>query len=401
MGLLALWTAAAPTASSADTTPSTQRGREITAEPARPRARALGLAPGVFPTGPLNAITDVSGVAVGHVTLVEGESVRTGVTAILPHGGNLFQDKVPAGLAVANGFGKLAGSTQLVELGEIETPVVLTNTLAVPRAADALIGWTLSQRGNEEVRSVNAVVGETNDGRLNDIRGRRVTVQDVLRAVETARPAAVAEGGVGAGTGTVAFGWKGGIGTSSRRLPPPLGGFTIGALVQTNFGGSLQMGGAPVGRCLGRYYLQEHAARDHADGSIMIVIATDAPLSDRNLTRLARRSFAGLARTGAAFSNGSGDYAIAFSTAPEVRRTRARRAGGPWTSTELPNDATSPLFVAAADATEEAIYNSLLMATDVRSVDPISGRTVEVDAIDVDAVREVLRRSAADPCRAR
>ncbi|MDP8916153.1 MAG: P1 family peptidase [Pseudomonadota bacterium] len=373
----------------------------MTAEHPRVRARALGLAPGPFQPGPLNAITDVAGVAVGQVTLVEGESIRTGVTAILPHGGSLFRDKVPAGLAVANGFGKLAGATQLVELGEIETPVVLTNTLAVPRAVEALIDWTLSRPGNEDVRSVNAVVGETNDGRLNDIRRRRVTVQDVLAAVESARPGPVAEGSVGAGTGTVAFGWKGGIGTSSRVLPGSLGGFTVGVLVQSNFGGSLQMGGAPVGVCLGQYFLQEHAApqqaeaqavrptEERADGSIMIVIATDAPLSDRNLTRLARRSFAGLARTGAAFSNGSGDYAIAFSTSADVRRTPERRAGAA-TMRELPNDAMSPLFVAVADATEEAIYNSLLMATDSRSLDPVTGRTAEVRAIDIDRVRAVL-----------
>jgi D-aminopeptidase len=351
------------------------------------RARALGLAPGVLPPGALNAITDVPGVRVGQVTLVRGVDVRTGVTAILPHGGNLFQDKVPAGLVVANGFGKLAGATQILELGEIETPIVLTNTLAVPRAMEAVIDWTLARPGNEDVRSVNAVVGETNDGRLNNIRARGVTPADVLRALDSASGGPVAEGSVGAGTGTVAFGWKGGVGTSSRRLPPALGGYTLGVLVQTNYGGTLQMGGAPVGVCLGRYFLQEHAAER---GSIMMIVATDAPLSDRNLRRLAMRAVAGLARTGAAFSNGSGDYAIAFSTAEAVRRTPERRSALANVA-ELPNDRLSPLFAAAADATEEAIYNSLLMATSRRSIDPQTRRPAEVEAIDVAQVRAVLR----------
>ncbi len=387
------------TASPAAWRTTSRSEQNMSAEPTRVRSRALGLAPGVFRPGALNAISDVSGVAVGQVTIVEGDSIRTGVTAVVPHPGSIFRDKVPAGLAVANGFGKLAGGTQLVELGEIETPIVLTNTLAVPRATEALIDWTLSRPGNEDVRSVNAVVGETNDGRLNDIRRRRVTVQDVLGAIETARPGPVAEGSVGAGTGAVAFGWKGGVGTSSRLLPPSLGGFTVGVLVQTNFGGSLRMGGAPVGVCLGQYYLQEHAAPERADGSIMIVVATDAPLSDRNLTRLARRSFAGLARTGAAFSNGSGDYAIAFSTAVDVRRTPERRARA-GTLRELPNDAMSPLFVAVADATEEAIYNSLLMATDTRSVDPLTGRSVDIRALNIAQVRSVLARPPGGPCKA-
>ncbi|MCU0501457.1 MAG: P1 family peptidase [Anaerolineae bacterium] len=370
---------------------------------ARPRARDLGLAPGILPTGPLNALTDVAGVRVGHVTLIEGESIRTGVTAILPHAGNLFQEKVPAGLAVGNGFGKLAGATQLVELGEIETPIVLTNTLAVPRAADAILDWTLAQPGNETVTSVNPVVGETNDSTLNDIRRRSVTREHVLAAIEMAQAGPVAEGippsegCVGAGTGTVAFGWKGGIGTSSRRLPVSpgdslsarLGGYTVGVLVQSNFGGVLQIMGIPVGERLGRYYLKDEIGNEKPtgrpnpkstihnpqspDGSIMIVLATDAPLSDRNLTRLARRAMAGLARTGAAMSNGSGDYAIAFSTSELVRRTRQRRSN-PASLTELPNDALSPLFLAAIEATEEAIYNSLLKA---ETTTGYRGRTVE------------------------
>lgn len=355
----------------------------------RARAREIGLVPGVLSPGALNAITDVAGVLVGQVTLIEGDSVRTGVTAILPHGGNLFRDKVPAGLAVANGFGKFAGGTQLVELGEIETPVVLTNTLAAPTAAEALIGWTLEQPGNADVRSVNAVVGETNDGRLNDIRSRPVTVAHVREAIARARGGPVEEGSVGAGTGTVAFGWKGGIGTSSRVLPARLGGHAVGVLVQSNYGGVLSMGGAPVGQALGRYHLREVVEDRSADGSIMIVAATDAPLSDRNLTRLARRAMAGVARTGSTFSNGSGDYAVAFSTAEAVRRTPERR-GGLAVASELGNDAVTPLFAAVIEATEEAIYNSLLMATTMRSVDAATGRPVVVEAIDVGEVRRVL-----------
>ena len=306
----------------------------------------------------------MAGVQVGHVTLREGDDIRTGVTAILSHAGNIFQEKVPAGLAIGNGFGKLTGATQLIELGELETPIVLTNTLAVPRAADALIDWTLAQPGNETVVSVNPVVGETNDSTLNNIRRRVVTAEHVLSAITCAQTESVVEGCVGAGTGTVAFGWKGGIGTSSRRLPVSsgdslsvrLGGYTVGVLVQSNFGGVLQIMGIPVGERLGRYYLKDQLAHDDAlntvnsqsaianpqspDGSIMIVLATDAPLSDRNLTRLARRAMAGLARTGAAMSNGSGDYAIAFSTSEQVRRTPERRSRLA-DLTELPNDALS------------------------------------------------------------
>ena len=340
-------------------------GQHVSATPTpRRRARDLGIIPGVLPPGPLNAITDVAGVRVGHVTLIEGDAIRTGVTAIMPHGGNLFQEKTPAGLAVGNGFGKFMGSTQLVELGEIETPIVLTNTLAVPQAAVALIAWTLAQAGNEEVVSVNPIVGETNDSRLNDIRRPAVTPDHVLAAIAAAQDGPVAEGSVGAGTGTVAFGWKGGIGTSSRQLPAALAGYTVGVLVQANFGGVLQMAGLPVGQTLGRYYLQEFADAGDADGSIMIVVATDAPLSDRNLTRLARRALAGLARTGASFADGSGDYALAFSVAESVRRTPAQRSQLA-TVTELSNALLSPLFQAVIEATEEAIYNALCMATTV------------------------------------
>ena len=349
-------------------------------ETPRKRARDLGIASGVLPTGRWNAITDVRGVKVGHVTLIEGDDIRTGVTAIFPHRGNIFQDKVPAGIAVGNGFGKLIGFTQVEELGEIETPIVLTNTLAVPAAAEALIEWTLNQKGNEEVRSVNPVVGETNDGWLNDIRARVVKKESVLDALNSAGSGPVAEGCVGAGTGTVCFGWKGGIGTSSRVLPESLGGYTVGALVQSNFGGVLQMDGIPVGKELGQYYLRDELDAS-ADGSIMIVIATDASLSDRNLLRLAKRGFAGLARTGASLSNGSGDYVIAFSTAEAVRRTPDRRSKV-WAYPEVPNDLTSPLFQAAIEATEEAIYNSLCMA---ETMTGYRGRTV--DALPLDAVK--------------
>ncbi|MBS0363919.1 MAG: P1 family peptidase [Proteobacteria bacterium] len=356
----------------------------------RMRAREIGLVPGVLKPGKLNAITDVADVRVGQVTIVEGDRVRTGVTVILPHGGNLFQDKVPAGLTVANGFGKLMGSTQVGELGEIETPIALTNTLSVSRAAEALIDWTLEQPGNERVASVNAVVGETNDGNLNDIRHRGVTVAHVRQAIAAAAGGPVAEGCVGAGTGTVAFGWKGGVGTSSRVLPKKLGGWTVGALVQTNYGGVLSMAGAPVGRELDRYDLKDFVEDGSADGSCMMVVATDAPLSDRNLTRLAKRAIVGLARTGSTFSNGSGDYAIAFSTAAEVRRTPERRARL-GTYSELSNDFASPLFAAAAEATEEAIYNSLLMATTTHSID-MTGKPVTVEALDIAAVRRILEK---------
>ncbi|MBB5689170.1 P1 family peptidase [Roseomonas alkaliterrae] len=356
---------------------------------ARLRARDLGLAPGIFRPGALNAITDVAGLRVGHVTLIEGEGTRTGVTAILPHPGNPFADRVPAGLSVMNGFGKLAGATQLAELGEIETPIVLTNTLAVGRAVEALVDWTLAR--NPEAVSVNAVVGETNDGRLNDIRARGVTREHVLAALDGAAGGPVAEGSVGAGTGTVAFGFKGGIGTASRLLPPPLGGWTLGALVQANYGGALTMDGIPVGRELSRWYLKEHTDRGDADGSVMVVIATDAPLSDRNLSRLAARAMAGLARTGAAFSDGSGDYAIAFATHPGVRRTAERRAHQAIIA-DWPNDRMSPLFVAAAEAVEEAVLNAMTMATTITGRDGRTGRRAKVEALDLAALRAVLAR---------
>lgn len=330
-------------------------------EATRKRVRELGIFPGILPTGELNAITDVRGVKVGHITLIEGDDIRTGVTAILPHDANIFQEKVPAAIVVGNGFGKLMGSTQVEELGEIETPIVLTNTLSVPRAAEALIEWTLAQNGNEQVRSVNPVVGETNDGVLNNIRKMAVTKEHVLQAINEASCGPVAEGSIGAGTGTVCFGWKGGIGTSSRLLPGALGGFTVSALVQTNFSGVLQMDGIPVGKKLGQHYLKDQLEDQSADGSVMIVLATDAPLSDRNLKRLARRGLTGLARTGASMSNGSGDYVIAFSSAEEVRRT-PERLSKVWAYPEVSNDLMSPLLQSAIEATEEAIYNSLCMA---------------------------------------
>jgi D-aminopeptidase len=357
----------------------------VDAEEFRPRARDLGICPGRFPTGARNAITDITGVSVGHATLVEGDDIRTGVTAILPHGGNLFQDKVPAGLAVANGFGKLIGATQILELGEIETPIVLTNTLSAPRAADALIEWTLNQPGNDMVRSVNPVVGETNDGVLNNIRARRVTHTDVLAAIAAASDGAVAEGCVGAGTGTVCFGWKGGIGTSSRRVSVGGDEYMVGALVQSNYGGALQMNGTVLGSA------SDYAGGppSSADGSIMIIVATDAPLGDRNLTRLARRAFAGLARTGSNFSNGSGDYCLAFSTHEGVRRSAARRTAVAGL-TELPNDLMSRLFSVAADATEEAIYNSMLKARTVTTCGGISGKPVTVEALDIAQVQAAV-----------
>jgi D-aminopeptidase len=344
------------------------------------RARELGMAPGVLSPGPLNAITDVAGVLVGHVTLISGDSIRTGVTAILPHGGNLYQNKVPAGVVVFNGYGKSAGLSQIAELGEIESPIVLTNTLAVQRGMEGIIDWTLSQTGNEKVLSVNAVVGETNDGHLNDIRGRAITPEQVLQAIKSARTGPVEEGAVGAGTGTVAFGWKGGIGTSSRRLPASLGGWTVGVLVQSNFGGILTVDGRRVGVELGNFYLKDEVASKRGDGSIMVVIATDAPLADRNLTRLAHRAAAGVARTGSSFSNGSGDYFIAFSTAAGGIRTPDRRAAVSQYQ-EISNDNVSPLFQAVAEATEEAIYNSLFMATTMRSHDVLENKDVVVERL--------------------
>jgi D-aminopeptidase len=353
----------------------------LAAQDARPRARDIGLTPGIFRPGALNAITDVAGVRVGQVTIVSGDTINTGVTAILPHGGNTFLQRVPAAVHVGNAFGKFVGTSQIAELGELETPILLTCTLCVWRAADAMVGWLLRQPGMEQVRSINAVVGETNDGGLSDIRLRAVTPADVERALESATTGAVEEGSVGAGRGTVAFGWKGGIGTSSRTLPAALGGFTVGVLVQTNFGGVLQIDGAPVGEALGRHSYRGAVMADRGDGSVIIVIATDAPLNERQLERIAARGIMGLARTGADGSHGSGDYVIAFSTADSVRRMRgaSRR-----TDVVLADDAISPVFLAAIEATEEAIYNSLLKAT------PVRYRGREIQPIPIDRLREVL-----------
>jgi len=381
-----------------------------TTEPARPRARDIGLRVGVLPAGRLDAITDVEGVRVGHATLIKGDDVRTGVTAVVPHGGNLFREKVPAAVFVGNGFGKLMGSTQVEELGELETPILLTNTLGVPRAADALLDWMLALPGNEDVRSVNALVAETNDGQLNDIRGRHVGREEVFAALKTAKGGEVEEGSVGAGTGTVAFGFKGGVGTASRVVPARHGGYTVGVLVQTNYGGVLTMNGAPVGRELGRYYLRddlepprkvgqekgrppsspgggraESSGDDRADGSVIVVVATDAPLDARNLRRLAARAVLGLARTGSAATNGSGDYVIAFSTA---RQNFVKHGDTALRRVELlPNDAMSPLFLACVEATEEAVYNSLLRATTV------TGRGgARVEALPIDRTLEILKK---------
>ncbi len=363
----------------------------------RLRARELGLKIGILSTGESNGITDVPGVSVGHTTIIRGDNIRTGVTAIVPHSGNLFKEKVPGAVFVGNGFGKLMGSTQVNELGEIETPILLTSTLSVPRTADLLLDYMLGLPGNESFQSINPLVAETNDGFLNDIRGRHITRDDVFNALKNAKGGAVEEGSVGAGTGTVAFGWKGGIGTSSRKLPASLGAYTIGILVQTNFGGVLSIDGVPVGVELGQYYLKEvvgiqkpisdnpqSAIRDprSPDGSIIIVIATDAPLDHRQLRRLGERSMSGLARTGSSMTNGSGDYAIAFSTANKINAMEKVR------STQiLGNDAMSPLFHAVIEATEEAIYNSLFKATTITGKDK---RTVE--ALPIDRVKELLRK---------
>lgn len=396
----------------------------------RPRIRDVGITVGILPIGPLNAITDVEGVKVGQTTLVRGDTIRTGVTAILPHSGNLFRERVPAAIFVGNGFGKLAGSTQVNELGEIETPIVLTSTLNVPKVADAVIDYMLALPGNEDVVSVNPVVGETNDAYLNDIRSRPITRDDVIAAIKNAKSGAVDEGAVGAGTGTVAFGFKGGIGTASRRLPASLGGYTVGVLVQSNFGGILTIAGAPVGRELGRYYLKEELERaankpssrnsgaaattqqvsqlpftgpdlakpdpaanqDLAAGSAMIVVATDAPLDHRNLSRMAARAMLGLAYTGSSSHNHSGDYVIAFSTAPDVRIHPASSSNDhsdPYAPREqkvLSNDAMSPLFLAVAEATQEAVYNSMFRATTTTG----QGHTVE--ALPIDQTIEILRR---------
>lgn len=374
----------------------------------RVRARALGVAPGVFTPGGFNAITDVEGVRIGQVTLRKGDNIRTGITAILPHPGNAYLSRVPAAVHVGNGFGKFIGSTQVDELGELETPILLTCTLCVWKAADAMADWMLQQPGMDKVRSINPVVGETNDGGLNDIRARPIDAADVRSALQQAKPGPVQEGSVGAGTGTVAFGWKGGIGTSSRKLPASLGGWTVGVLVQSNYGGVLQVQGAPVGEALGQYafkdavtmttapvdaktmvaYAPTNPADDRGDGSVIVIIATDAPLSDRNLRRLASRAMMGLGRTGSSASNGSGDYALAFSTATQVRRA----FDAPRLQTdELANEQMSGLFQASVDAVEEAVYNSLFMA----STETGNGRTVH--AIPLDKLRAVLRQHAIGP----
>lgn len=359
-----------------------------TAGAGRGRARDFGVRPGVMATGRWNAITDVAGVRVGHVTIDDGARVHTGVTAVVPHGGNLFRDKVPGAVFVGNGFGKLTGVTQVRELGTIETPILLTGTLSVPRVADALISHMLALPGNEDVRSINPVVGETNDGYLSDIRARPVRDVDVEAALSAASSGAVEEGSVGAGRGTIAFGFKGGIGTASRRLPASLGGWTVGVLVQTNFGGVLSIDGAPVGRVLGRYYLREALESgapnlDAADGSCMIVVATDAPLAGRDLERLALRAFMGMARTGASGSNGSGDYAIAFSSHPGMRS--GPDAAGRPAAVAMTGGALSPLFLAAIESAEEAIYNSLFAAQSV------VGANGTVEALPLPATLEILR----------
>ena len=359
----------------------------------RPRAGELGLKIGVLPKGPLDAITDVSGVEVGHTTIIRGENIRTGVTAILPHAGNLYREKVPGGIFVGNGFGKLTGTTQVDEMGDIETPIVLTSTTSVPRVADAVITYMLELSGNEDVLSINPVVGETNDGYLNDIRGRHISPEDVFAAIKNAKAGPVEEGALGAATGTIAFGWKGGIGTASRRVPASLGGYTVGVLVQTNFGGVLTIAGAPVGQELGQYYLRKElqdagSGKNKADGSCMMVIATDAPMDSRNLKRLAARAWVGMGRTGSSASNGSGDYAIAFSTAPQVRLRMDDKS--PTRKVEvLTNDAMSPLFEAVIEASEEAIYNSILKATTMTG----NGHTVE--ALPIEKTREILREHGA------
>lgn len=385
---IAHWLAALLLAATA--TPAASQGR--------PRARDLGIEPGIFQPGQRNAITDVVGVKVGQVTLHAGDSIHTGVTAIVQHGGNVFLERVPAAIFAGNGYGKLTGVTQVRELGELETPILLTCTLCVWRAADAMAQWMIAKQGMEDVRSINPVVGETNDGSLNDIRNPAVTAAHVQRALDSAATGEVAEGSVGAGAGTMAFGWKGGIGTSSRVLPASLGGYTVGVLVQSNFGGVLTMNGAPVGVELGRYSYRneigdtipgtrrDDPADGPGDGSIMIVVATDAPLDSRNLERLASRAITGVGRTGSSMSNGSGDYVIAFSTAASVRRVGRARVRQ---SEDLSNNDVSPLFQAVIEATEEAVYNSLLRATTIK------GHRATGEAIPVDRVVEILRKHNA------
>ncbi len=362
----------------------------------RPRARDLGVRVGVLPAGPLNAITDVAGVKVGHTTLIRGDNIRTGVTAILPHRGNLYKERVPGAVFLGNAYGKLAGSTQVNEMGEIETPILLTATDSVPKVADAVMTYMFNLKGNENVLSVNPVVGETNDGYLSDIRSRPITPEDVFAAINNATGGPVEEGVVGAGTGTIAFSWKGGIGTSSRQMPASLGGYTVGVLVQTNFGGNLMIAGIPVGKELGQVYPKiaavedgpvGHPARETADGSCMIVVATDAPLDHRNLSRLAARAMMGLARTGSSETNGSGDYVIAFSSSPDVRIQASEPVYRPMEL--LSNESMSPLFEAVIEATEEAIYNSMFRAHDV------SGNGHTVKALPLQETIDLLKKHNA------
>ena len=345
--------------------------------------REWGFPTGIFETGPYNAITDVPGVTVGHVTCIEGDSIRTGVTAIVPHQGNIFRNKVPAAIYVGNGFGKLAGVTQVQELGNIEAPIILTNTLSVAAGIEGAVRYTLMQPGNEQERSVNAVVGETNDGRLNDIRGMHVTPQMVIEAINGAHGGPVEQGCVGAGTGTICFGFKGGIGTSSRVLPESLGGYTIGVLVQTNYGGILEIDGVQVGQRLHKHDFINHVRKtDNMDGSCMMVVITDAPLDSRNLERVAKRAMMGMAKTGGIASNGSGDYVIALSVAPgNLIDSRAKTI----TSTVLANGEMSSIFAATIEATAEALWNSLFMA------EPMTGQGgYHVDALPVEQVLEML-----------
>ncbi|WP_026464393.1 P1 family peptidase [Adhaeribacter aquaticus] len=351
----------------------------------RKRARDCGIKIGILPTGAHNAITDVTGIKVGHATLNQGENIRTGITAIIPHEGNIFQEKVPAAIYVGNGFGKLAGSTQVQELGNLETPILLTNTLSVGSALNGLVDYVLQLPGNEKVQSVNALVGETNDGFLNDIRGRHVTEKHVLEAIKNAKTGIVPEGNVGAGTGTVCFGFKGGIGTASRKLPIDLGGYTVGVLVQTNFGGVLQINGAPVGEELKQFYLSQHV-KDNPDGSCMIVVATDAPVDARNLERMAKRAMLGLAKTGGIAANGSGDYVVAFSTHSNLRI--AHTSGNKMqTTTLLRNDEMSPLFMAVIESTEEAILNSLFKAETTKGKNQN-----EVNALPLEQILKILKK---------
>lgn len=352
---------------------------------AQGRARDFGIRIGILPTGSKNAITDVPGIKVGHFTKIEGTNIRTGVTAILPHEGNLFQEKVPAAVFVGNGFGKLAGVTQIEELGNLESPIILTNTLSVAAGITGIVSYTLAQPGNENVQSVNAVVGETNDGYLNDIRGRHIYERDILAAIQGATGGPVSEGNVGAGTGTVCFGFKGGIGTASRQLPASLGGYTVGVLVQSNFGGVLEVNGVPVGVELGQYSFSEHITS--ADGSCMIIVATDAPVLDRNLKRMAQRAMMGLAKTGGIASNGSGDYVISFSTFGKNRIPHQTPPLKALHREELANEDMSALFLAVIEATEEAIINSLFAAQDMAGKD---GR--KINALPKEKVLEIMRK---------